>query len=152
LAYLERRALLALALLERQARWGCLVPPGLQELQALTELQVPPASLEFLVLLVQPGSTGQQVLLELLVSQERQALPELRAVTVLQVLKVLRERLVLPARMELAAQQELVPLEPLALTVPPEQLEPLAWELQVLLALELLSPSEPMLQMYYLLT
>jgi hypothetical protein len=53
--------------------------------------------------------------------------------------------------MELAAQQELVPLEPLALTVPPEQLEPLAWELQVLLALELLSPSEPMLQMYYLL-
>ena len=53
-------------------------------LLALTALPEPPASLEFLVLLVQPGSTGQQVLLELLVSQERQALPELRAVMVLQ--------------------------------------------------------------------
>ena len=31
----------------------------------------------------QPGSTGQQVLLELLVSQERQAPPESRAVMVL---------------------------------------------------------------------
>jgi hypothetical protein len=38
--------------------------------------------------LVQPGSTGQQVLLELLVSQERQALPELRAVMVLQARQV----------------------------------------------------------------
>jgi hypothetical protein len=85
LAYLERRALLAWALLEQQARWGCLVPPGLQELQALTVQQEPPASLEFLVRLVQPGSTGQQVLLELLVSQERQALPESRAVMVPQV-------------------------------------------------------------------
>jgi hypothetical protein len=57
--------------MEQQARWGCLVPPGLQELQALTVQQEPPASLEFLVLLVQPGSTGQLeplalVLLELL--------------------------------------------------------------------------------------
>jgi hypothetical protein len=76
LAYLERRVLLAWALLEQQARWGCLVPPGLQELQALTELQVPPASLEFLVLL------------ELLVSQERQAPLESRAVMVLQAQQV----------------------------------------------------------------
>jgi hypothetical protein len=51
-------------------------------LQALTVQQEPPASLEFLALLVQPGSTGQQVLLELSESQERQALPELRAVMV----------------------------------------------------------------------
>jgi hypothetical protein len=57
-------------------------------LQALTVLQEPPASLEFLGPLVQPGSTGQQVLLELLVSQERQALPELRAVMVLQAQQV----------------------------------------------------------------
>jgi hypothetical protein len=74
LAYLERRALLAWALLEQQAplvpmeqqaRWGCLVPPGLQELLALTVLQEPPASLVYLAQLVQPGSTGQQVLLVL---------------------------------------------------------------------------------------
>jgi hypothetical protein len=58
--------------MEQQARWGSLVPPGLQELQALTVQQEPPASLEFLVPL------------ELLVSPERQALPELRAVMVLQ--------------------------------------------------------------------
>jgi hypothetical protein len=97
LAYLERWALLAWALLEQQAplvpmeqqaRWGCLVPPGLQELQALTELQVPPASLEFLVRLVQPGSTEQQVLLESRAVTERQALPELRAVMVLQARQV----------------------------------------------------------------
>jgi hypothetical protein len=67
LAYLERRALLAWALLEQQAplvpmeqqeRWGCLVPPGLQELQALTVLQEPLASLELMALLEQLGSTG----------------------------------------------------------------------------------------------
>jgi hypothetical protein len=76
LAYLERRALLASA---QQARWACLVPPELQELQALTVQQEPPASLEFLVLLaqlVQPGSTGQQVP------------PESRAVMVLQAQQV----------------------------------------------------------------
>jgi hypothetical protein len=50
---------------------------------ALTALQVPPASLVYLAQLVQPGSTGQQVLLELLVSQERQEPPESRAMTVL---------------------------------------------------------------------
>jgi hypothetical protein len=105
LAYPAQRALLAWALLERQERWACLVPPGLQEWQALTVRQEPPASLEFLVLLVQPGSTGQQVLPELLVFQERQAPPESRAVMVLQ------------------AQQ--VPQE-LALLASPEQLEPLA--------------------------
>jgi hypothetical protein len=55
-----------------------------QELQALTVQQEPLASLEFLAPLVQPGSTGQQVLLESSVSQERQAPPELRAVMVLQ--------------------------------------------------------------------
>jgi hypothetical protein len=54
----------------------------------LTALQVPQASLEFLVLLVQPGSTGQQVLPELLVFQERQAPPESRAVMVLQAQQV----------------------------------------------------------------
>jgi hypothetical protein len=80
LAYPAQRALLASA---QQARWGCLVPPGLQELQALTVQPEPPASLVYLVLRVQPGSTGQQVLLELLVSQERQAPPESRAVMVL---------------------------------------------------------------------
>jgi hypothetical protein len=77
----ERQALVAWALLEQQAplvpmeqqaRWGCLVPPGLQELQALTVQLEPPASLESLALL------------ELQVFQERQALPELRAVMVLQ--------------------------------------------------------------------
>jgi hypothetical protein len=46
-------------------QWEYLVQPELQELPALTVQQEPPASLEFLVLLVQPGSTGQQVLLEL---------------------------------------------------------------------------------------
>jgi hypothetical protein len=45
-------------------------------LLALTALPEPPASLEFLVRLVQPGSTGQQ------------ALPELRAVMVLQAQQV----------------------------------------------------------------
>jgi hypothetical protein len=53
-------------------------------LLALTALPEPPASLVYLVPLVQPGSTGQQVLLELLVFQERQALAELRAVMVQQ--------------------------------------------------------------------
>jgi hypothetical protein len=38
-------------------------------LLALTALPEPPASLEFLAQLVQPGSTGQQALPELLVSQ-----------------------------------------------------------------------------------
>jgi hypothetical protein len=135
LAYLERRALLAWALLEQQAplvpmeqqaRWGCLAPPGLQELQALTVLQVPPASLVYLARRVQPGSTGQQVLLELLVSQERQAPPESRAVMVLQALKALREQLVLQALMEQAVL-----------------LEPQVWELPALLALAVPSPSAP---------
>ena len=49
------------------------VPPGLQELQALTVQQEPPASLEFLVPL------------ELLVSQVPLVLPESRAVMVPQV-------------------------------------------------------------------
>jgi hypothetical protein len=48
----------------QQARWACLVPPELQELQALTVQQEPPASLVYLAQLVQPGSTGQQVPLE----------------------------------------------------------------------------------------
>jgi hypothetical protein len=90
LAYLERRALLAWALLEQQARWGCLVPPGLQELQALTVLQEPLVSLEFLV---QPGSTGQQALPESSVFQERQAPPESRAVMEPQVSSVSLVRL-----------------------------------------------------------
>jgi hypothetical protein len=60
LAYPAQLVLLASA---QQARWACLAPPELQELQALTVQQEPPASLEFLVPLVQPGSTGQQVLL-----------------------------------------------------------------------------------------
>jgi hypothetical protein len=76
LAYPARRALLAWALLEQQARWGCLAQPAQPELQALTVLQEPPASLEFLVPL------------ELLVSQERQAPPESRAVMVLQAQQV----------------------------------------------------------------
>jgi hypothetical protein len=73
LAYPAQRALLAWALLVRQERWACLVPPGLQEWQALTVRQEPPASLEFLVLL------------ELQVFQERRAPPESRAVMVPQV-------------------------------------------------------------------
>jgi hypothetical protein len=40
------------------------VPPGLQELQALTVQQEPPASLEFLAQQGQPALTGQAVLLE----------------------------------------------------------------------------------------
>jgi hypothetical protein len=85
LAYPAPLALLAWALLEQQAplvpmeqqaRWGCLVPPGLQELQALTVLQEPPASLEFLVPL------------ELLVSQELLVRLVLRAVMVLQAQQV----------------------------------------------------------------
>jgi hypothetical protein len=55
--------------------------------------------LEFLVPLVQPGSTGQQVRLELLVSPEQQALPELS------VFQELRVRLVLRAVMVQQAQQ-----------------------------------------------
>jgi hypothetical protein len=55
---------------------------------ALTALPEPPASLVYLARRVQPGSTGQQVLLELLVSQERQAPPESRAVMVLQAQQV----------------------------------------------------------------
>jgi hypothetical protein len=54
-----------------------------QELQALTVQQEPPASLEFLALLVQPGSMGQQALPESRAVTELQALPELRAVMVL---------------------------------------------------------------------
>jgi hypothetical protein len=74
-------------------QWEYLAQPAPRELSvslvqrvllALTALPEPPASLEFLVPLVQPGSTGQQVLLELLVSQAPLALPELRAVMVLQ--------------------------------------------------------------------
>jgi hypothetical protein len=76
LAYRARRALLAWAPLERQERWAYLVPPGLQELQALTVQQVPPASLEFLVLL------------ELLVFQELLVRLVLRAVMVLQAQQV----------------------------------------------------------------
>jgi hypothetical protein len=91
-------------------QWEYPAQPAQPELQALTVLQVPPASLEFLV---QPGSTGQQVLLELLVSQERQALPESRAVMVLQALKALRELQVLQALMEQA-----VLLEPQVLVLP----------------------------------
>jgi hypothetical protein len=73
LAYPAQRALLASA---QQARWACLVPPEPQELQALTVQQEPLASLEFLVLRVQPGSTGQQ------------APPESRAAMVLQAQQV----------------------------------------------------------------
>ena len=69
LAYPAQRALLASA---QQARWACLVPPELQELQALTVQQEPPASLV------------SQVPLELQVFQERRAPPESRAVTELQ--------------------------------------------------------------------
>jgi hypothetical protein len=87
LAYLERRALLAWALLEQQARWGCLVPPGLQELQALTVQQEPPASLESLALL------ELQVFRELLVRLV------LRAVMVLQAQQVSRAVMVLQVRL-----------------------------------------------------
>jgi hypothetical protein len=72
LAYPAQRALLASA---QQARWACLVPPELQELQALTVQQEPPASLVSQVPLVLPESS---------VFQERQAPPESRAVMVLQ--------------------------------------------------------------------
>jgi hypothetical protein len=93
LAYPAQRALLASA---QQARWACLVPPELQELQALTVQQEPPASLASQVPLVQPGSTGQQVLLELL---------EFLGLLV---------RLVLRAVMVLLAQQESASLVRLA--------------------------------------
>jgi hypothetical protein len=93
LAYPAQRALLASA---QQARWACLVPPELQELQALTVQQEPPASLVSQVPLVQPGSTGQQVLLELL---------EFLGLLV---------RLVLRAVMVLLAQQESASLVRLA--------------------------------------
>jgi hypothetical protein len=69
-------------------------------LRASTVQQEPPASLVYLAQLVQPGSTGQQVLLELLVSQERQALPESRAVMVQQAQQVSSVSLV---RLELLA-------------------------------------------------
>jgi hypothetical protein len=68
LAYLERRALLAWALLEQQAplvpmeRQARSARPGLQELQVLTVQQEPPASLEFLVLLVRLVSRAVMVL------------------------------------------------------------------------------------------
>jgi hypothetical protein len=65
-------------------QWEYLAQPAPPGLLGLTVLQEPPASLVYLAQLVQPGSTGQQVLLELLVSQERQAPPELRAVMVQQ--------------------------------------------------------------------
>jgi hypothetical protein len=66
---------------------------------ASVERLEPLASLEFLAPLVQPGSTGQQVRLELLVSPEQQALPELS------VFQELRVRLVLRAVMVLQALQ-----------------------------------------------
>jgi hypothetical protein len=51
---------------------------------------VPLVSLEFLVPLVQPGSTGQQALLELLVSQVPLVLPESSVFQELLVRPVLR--------------------------------------------------------------
>jgi hypothetical protein len=74
-----------MARLVQPEQWEYLAQP---ELLALTALPEPPASLVYLVLRVQPGSTGQQVLLELLVFQERQAPPELRAVMAPQVQQV----------------------------------------------------------------
>jgi hypothetical protein len=70
--------------MEQQARWACLEPPGLQELQVLTVQQEPPASLEFLVPLELLVSQVPLVLLESSVFQERQAPPESRAVMVQQ--------------------------------------------------------------------
>jgi hypothetical protein len=92
-------------------QWEYLAQPAPPGLLGLTVLQEPPASLEFLVLLVQPGSTGQQVRLELLVSPEQQALPELS------VFQELRVRLVLRAVMVLLEQQALALTAQVALQV-----------------------------------
>jgi hypothetical protein len=76
--------------LVQPAQWEYLAQPAPRELLGLTVLQEPPASLEFLVLLVQPGSTGQQVLLELQAVMVPQAQQVSSVFQALQVLRVLR--------------------------------------------------------------
>jgi hypothetical protein len=114
-----------LVYLERQERWAYLVPPGLQVFQALTVQPAPPASLEFLVPLVQPGSTGQQALLELLVSQVSLVLPELLVFQELLVRLVLRAQQGQPALTVQAVLLEQlvlkVPLAPSASALAPQE-------------------------------